>query len=176
VFADDAADVVRSLDAGPAVVIGHSMGGLHALALAAGHPELARGVVVEDMGVDQRGRTVDVWREHFDSWPTPFESLDQVREFFAPYGDYFAECFERGPDGYRLAADLDALYEIAAEWGERDYWPIVARVGCPAGMAVAARVPGGGQHVRIAGTGHVVHADAPDDYRRAVTDFLVSLP
>src|SRR5439155_18409910 len=51
-FVADAAELVRSLDGGPAVVIGHSMGALHSWGLAATHPELVRAVVSEDMAPD----------------------------------------------------------------------------------------------------------------------------
>src|SRR5205823_14636196 len=85
-FVADLADLVRELDLGPVLAIGHSMGGLHAWTLAAEHPDLVRGVVVEDMAPDQRGRTVDTWRPYFESWPVPFESLAHVREFFGTQG------------------------------------------------------------------------------------------
>lgn len=185
-FAVDAAVVVEKFGLAPAVVIGHSMGGLHAWTLAATMPELVRGIVVEDMAPDQRGRTVDPWRAHFESWPVPFRSLAHVREFFGPLGDYFAECMSEYEDGYRLTASLDQLYRIAAEWGERDYWPLVERVRCPV-LAIEGehsamppgqlarvpeRAPGGGHHLRIPGTGHVVHHDAPQVYRGAVEAFL----
>jgi pimeloyl-ACP methyl ester carboxylesterase len=184
-FADDAAALVESLG-GPAVVIGHSMGGLHALTLAARRPELVRGIVVEDMAPDQRGKTVDPWRAYFESWPVPFASLADVREFFAPLGDYFVECVQERADGYHLTADLDDLYGIAAEWGERDYWPFVERVRCPV-LAIEAehsamppgqmkllpaRAEGGGHHLVVDGAGHVVHRDAPEVYRGAVEAFL----
>lgn len=45
-FADDAADVVERLDAGPVAAVGWSAGGLVALALAARHPALVRHVVM----------------------------------------------------------------------------------------------------------------------------------
>src|SRR5690606_29780184 len=80
-FADDVAELISDLDEGPAVIIGHSMGGLHAWVTAARWPELVRAVVVEDMAPDQRGKTVDAWRGYFESWPVPFRSLAQVREF-----------------------------------------------------------------------------------------------
>ncbi len=185
-FADDVATLIRQLDAGPAVVIGHSMGGLHAWTAAARHPDLLRAVVVEDMAADQRGGTVEVWRGYFDSWPVPFQSLAQVRQFFDPYGDYFVECMEERADGYHLVADMEVLYDIAQEWGDREYWSYVDEVRCPvlvveAGITmmppgqqaeIAARVPGGGTHVRIEGAGHVVHDDAPEAYRGAVEAFL----
>ena len=187
-FVADAVQVIREHDLGPVVAIGHSMGGLHALALAAWHPDLVRGIVIEDMAPDQRGRTVETWRPYFEAWPTPFASLAHVREFFGDYGDYFIECFEERADGYHLIADLDALYEIAAEWGRRDYWPLVESLRCPLlaieaehtamppGQMVemARRVPGG-QHLLVAGAGHIVHDDAPEEYRGAVEAFLSAI-
>ncbi len=185
-FVADAAEVVRSLDLGPVIAIGHSMGGLHAWMLAATYPELVRAVVVEDMAPDQRGKTVDPWRSYFESWPVPFASLAHVRQFFGTLGDYFTECVEERDDGYHLIAALDELYEIAGEWGERDFWPFVERVACPL-LAIEAehtampegqqallpvRAGGGGHHVIVEGAGHVVHRDAPEVYRGAVEAFL----
>jgi pimeloyl-ACP methyl ester carboxylesterase len=106
------------------------MGALHALVLAATHPDLTAAVVLEEISPDQRGKTVDAWRAYFDSWPTPFTSLAHVRQFLGSLGDYFIECVEER-DGYHLIADLDELYPIAAEWGERDYWPLVDKIECP---------------------------------------------
>lgn len=183
-FVADAAAVAHEM--GPSVVIGHSMGGLHAWALAAKHPELVKGVVVEDMAPDQRGRTVDKWRAYFDSWPVPFQSLAHVKQFFGAQGDYFVECFEERADGYHLIASLERLYRIAAEWGETDYWPLVEKVQCPMLVIEAEhsamppgqmhqmplRAPGGGTHIVVPDAGHVVHRDQPEVYRGAVEAFL----
>lgn len=185
-FVADIAGLITELDEGPAVLIGHSMGGLHAWALAATHPELARAVVVEDMVPDRVGETVDAWRGYFESWPVPFQSLAHVREFFGDAGDYFTECVVERDGGYYLMADLEDLYEIAAEWGRRDFWSYVDNVRCPllaieaeytdmpAGQQaeLASRVPGGGRYLRIAGSGHIVHETRPDEYRGAVEAFL----
>jgi pimeloyl-ACP methyl ester carboxylesterase len=185
-FAEDVADVLAEI--GPSVLIGHSMGGLHAWATAAKHPELVRAVVSEDFAPDQRGRTVETWRGYFESWPTAFESLAHVREFFGAAGDYFTECVEEHPDGYHLIAGLPNLYEIAAEWGRRDYWSIVDGMRCPLLLIegehtampvgqqaeVAARVPGA-RHLIVAGSAHLPHAEAPETYRGAVEAFLAGL-
>lgn len=181
-FVSDVADVLSEL--GPSVLIGHSMGGLHALGAAAGQPDLVRAVVVEDMAVDLRGRTADGWRAMFDAWPTPFPSLGHVHEFFGALGPYFAECVEERDGGYRLIASIDDLFEIAGEWGERDYWDFVDGVRCPL-LAIEAEhsmMPPGqqaeiakradGRHLIVEGAGHVVHNDAPDIYRGAVEAFL----
>lgn len=184
-FAEDVAEVLA--DVGPSVLIGHSMGGLHAWAAAAKHPELVRAVVSEDFAPDQRGRTVETWRGYFESWPVPFESLAHVREFFGAVGDYFTECVEERDDGYHLIADLENLYEIAAEWGRRDYWSIVDGIRCPLLLVegehtamplgqqaeVAARVRGA-KHLVVPGSAHLPHAEAPETYRGAVEAFLSS--
>ncbi len=184
-FVADAAELVTGVGA-PAVVIGHSMGGLHAIALAAEHPELVRALVVEDVGIDLRGRTVDDWRALFDAWPVPFPSLRHVREFFGPAGDYFAECVEERADGYHFIAPPRELFDIAAEWGERGYWDLVERVTCPilvveaehtvmpAGQQaqIPRRAPGGGTHFVVPGAGHLVHEAAPRVFQGAVEAFL----
>ncbi|WIX81351.1 alpha/beta hydrolase [Amycolatopsis carbonis] len=185
-FTEDIAEVLGEL--GPSVLIGHSMGGLHAWATAAKHPELVRAVVSEDFAPDQRGRTVETWRGYFDSWPAPFESLAHVREFFGTAGDYFTECVEEREDGYHLIANLEDLYEIAAEWGRRDYWSFVDAIRCPLLIVegectampegqqaqVAARVSGA-KHLVVPGSAHLPHAEAPEIYRGAVEAFLAGL-
>ena len=49
-FADDAAELLRRLDAGPAHVVGHSMGGRVAQWLALDHPELLRTMILASSG------------------------------------------------------------------------------------------------------------------------------
>ncbi len=47
-YASDIADLIRSEMTEPAVIVGHSLGGVVAGALAANHPELVRGMFLED--------------------------------------------------------------------------------------------------------------------------------
>jgi pimeloyl-ACP methyl ester carboxylesterase len=183
-----AADVVDVLtELGPAVVVGHSMGGLHGLLTAARRPDLVRALVVEDMGVDFRGRSAADARAWFGALPQPFPSLAAVRRAFGhprpEFGEYMTECVEERADGYHLLARVEHATEIAAEWAERDHWGAVPAVRCPAllveaehGVApdgqmaeMAARMPCG-THVRVPGTGHLVHAGA--EFRPALESFL----
>ena len=153
-----AADVTELLaQLGPAVVVGHSMGGLHGLVAAARRADLVRALVVEDMGVDFRGRDADAVRSWFGAMPQPFPSL----------------------------AAVDHTTEIAAEWAARDHWDAVAAVRCPtllveaeesvapAGQMelMAGRMPAA-THVLVPGTGHLVHAGAPQAYLAAIESFL----
>jgi pimeloyl-ACP methyl ester carboxylesterase len=181
-FVADAADAVVELGLGPAVVIGHSMGGLHALGLAATHPDLVRAVVVEDVVPDNTGKSIDDWKWYFDAWPVPFQSLAHVRSVIdVPRVEEF---FEERDDGYHLLARMEDLYEIAGEWGVRDYWHYVDAVRCPLLAIEAGRGgmrPGqmaemarrtGGRHLLVPESGHVVHDEAPEVFRGAVEAFL----
>jgi pimeloyl-ACP methyl ester carboxylesterase len=165
------------------------MGGLHGLVAAARRPELVRALVVEDMGVDFRGRDADAVRAWFGAMPQPFPSLAAVRQAFGwprpEFGEYMAECVEERADGYHLLAAMEHTIEIAAEWAVCDHWDAVAAVRCPtllvegeetvtpAGQMaqMAARMPDA-THVRIPGTGHLVHAGAPQAYRETLEAFL----
>jgi len=188
----DAAEVLEPL--GPAVVIGHSMGGLHAVVLAARRPDLVRAVVVEDMGVDLTGTAGDpvaaatAW---FEAMPQPFASRAAVRVAFgyprAEFGDYMAECVEERADGLHLLTRVRDAAAIAAEWVREDRWADVDAVGCPTLLVEAEEsvVPAGqmaemarriplAQHVRLPGTGHLVHADE-DAFLAVVEPFLESV-
>lgn len=57
--ADDAADVLRQLGTGPAVVVGYSMGGPIAQLLARRHPDLVAGLVLCATARDFRGAPAD---------------------------------------------------------------------------------------------------------------------
>ncbi|MEU5693444.1 alpha/beta hydrolase [Actinosynnema sp. NPDC020468] len=184
-FVADLVELVEERDLGPAVVIGHSMGGLHAWALAAARPDLVRAVVAEDVVPDNTGGSVDAWRWYFDSWPV-FRSLAHVRSVVdVPRVE---ELFEERDDGYHLVADIEDMYAIAAEWGERSYWDLVDAVRCPmlvveagrggmrAGQMAEVARRTGASHLLVPESGHVVHDEAPEVYRGAVEAFLSGLP
>jgi pimeloyl-ACP methyl ester carboxylesterase len=57
--ADDAAALLRTLDAGPAIVVGYSMGGPIAMLVAHRHPDLVAGLVLEATALEWQAS----WRE-----------------------------------------------------------------------------------------------------------------
>lgn len=188
-FTADLIEVADALELGPSVLVGHSMGGLHAWSAAARRPDLAHALVVEDMAPDHRGLTALPWVSWFEAMPESFESIAAVRDAFGwprpSVGEYLAECVREGPDGYRLLTGHALAATIAGEWGERDFWDSVRGVRCPAllleaeespiaseQMAEMAEAMPAARHVRIAGTGHLLHDDAPGRYRELVSGFL----
>ena len=184
-FVDDLADAVAALGQ-PARLVGHSMGGLHSWCLAAARPDLVTALVVEDMAPDFRGRTTGPWEPWLHALPAEFTSEQQVLDEFGPVaGRYFVEAFDRTDTGWRLHGRPERWIEIAAQWGERDYWQQWQGVRAPTLLVEAGNSvtpPGqmdrmrttGAQvtYLRVPGAGHLVHDDAPREYRDAVEPFL----
>lgn len=184
-FVADLAEILTWIDLGPAVLVGHSMGALHAWCAAAEYPELVSALVVEDMAPDFRGRTTAEWTPWFDSWPDRFSSLGHARQMFGDVaGRYFYEAFDDGALHGRLAT----WAAIAQEWGERDFWDQWRRVPVPsllieAGHTVTpegqmrkmASVNDHAAHLKVNGAGHLIHDDAPEVFRGAVEAFLSGL-
>ncbi|CAN5349207.1 alpha/beta hydrolase [soil metagenome] len=187
-FVDELGAAVESLGA-PVTLIGHSMGGLHAWCLAAQRPDLVSALVVEDMAPDFRGRTTGAWEPWLHALPVEFGSAEAVIEEFGPVaGRYFVEAFDASATGWRLHGHVDRWIEIAAEWGTRDYWAqwravrapvLLIEAGnsvTPPGQMVEMKETGHrATYVQVPGAGHLVHDDAPREYRDAVTSFLTTV-
>ncbi len=104
-FVADLGDAVASLGA-PAVLIGHSMGGLHSWCLAAQRPELVRALVVEDMAPDFVGRTTGAWEPWVHALPVEYSTAEQV--FSTSSGPSRGAISWRRSTGPRPAGDCTA--------------------------------------------------------------------
>ena len=121
-FVEQLGAAVESLGR-PAVLIGHSMGGLHSWCLAAERPQLVSALVVEDMAPDFVGGTTAAWEPWLHALPLEFSSAEAVfAEFGEVAGRYFVEAFDRTPTGWRLHGKPAKWIDIAAEWGTRNFW------------------------------------------------------
>ncbi|NIL77449.1 2-(acetamidomethylene)succinate hydrolase [Rhodococcus sp. B10] len=183
-FVEDLIEHVRHL--GSTVLIGHSMGSLHGVCLAAARPDLVSGVVVEDIAPDFRGRTADAWAAMIRRWPQPFPDADAVDRYFGDVaGQYFRDSFLRRDDGYHLHGDVSTFEKISQEWGTRHFWDewdavrapsllIEGEFGItPAGqMTEMHRRNPMSTYVCVAGVAHLVHDEQPTVYRQAVEEFL----
>ncbi len=166
------ADVVELLERiGPAALVGHSMGGLSALLAAARRPDLVTAVVVEDMAVDLTVLPSNA-ADAYTGVEQPYPSLAAVREAFDGVGDYMTECVEERADGYHLLVDLADATAIATHWTHTAHWDALDAVRAPTLLIEAedsivppgqaeemARRITGAEHVRIPGTGHLLHDD-----------------
>jgi pimeloyl-ACP methyl ester carboxylesterase len=186
-FVADLGDALAVLDT-PARLVGHSMGALHSWCLAAERPELVSALVVEDMAPDFRGRTTGPWEPWLHNLPIEFDSAEQVfAEFGQLAGRYFLEAFDRTATGWRLHGHTSRWIEIAAEWGTRAYWAQWGAVRAPVLLVEAGNsVTPAGQmrtmnengyrttYLHVADAGHLVHDEAPQQYRKAVESFLAA--
>ncbi|RLL67787.1 alpha/beta hydrolase [Streptomyces sp. Z26] len=187
-YVEDAAALLRALDLGPVAVLGHSMGGLVALHLAARHPELVDALVVADMTVLNREPEAHPVLDVSD-WPRRAATRDGLRraieERGVPDAGYFLESAVRDGDGWRLLFDPAEMMasqhamtgDHSAAWYASRQPALLLRGGdtfmLDRGTAerMAAGRPGT-ELVELPDCGHWLYADDPDGFAYAVGAFL----
>lgn len=179
------------------VLIGHSMGGMNALAFAGRYPERVRALVLVDVGpevsVDGAGDvlrfvagpyeldSLDAWVEHTCAY-YPWRSPERIRS-------RLAVSLTRTPEG-RFAKQYDERFRQAdfagVEQGADDLWELAAAIRCPTLLLhggdspvltremaerFAERIPRL-RLVSIPGAGHSVAGDAPEAFVKEVGTFF----
>jgi pimeloyl-ACP methyl ester carboxylesterase len=190
-YVNDVIAVIEQLQLHPTILIGHSMGALHAWGVAARRPDLVSGLVIEDMSVEH-GPKQEKWKKWFESWPVPFESMLAVRQFFGKlgpgYADHFMEMMVENDDGYRPILQFEHLLQTVAGYENQNYWTELESVQCPTLVVrgehsdvprevlikMAERLPNG-KFVEIPNAGHAIHYDQPVAWRVVVENFLKEL-
>lgn len=80
-FAGDALALIEHLEAGPAIIVGHSLGARNAVVAGAQRPDLVRGVLSVDF-VPNTGRPeLQVLADRVGGGDRDFASLDEIREY-----------------------------------------------------------------------------------------------
>jgi len=80
-FADDVVAVQETLDLGPMVVVGHSLGARNAWVVAAQHPDRVAGVVAVDYVPFVEPEVLDALAERVAAGDRTFADLDAVRSY-----------------------------------------------------------------------------------------------
>jgi pimeloyl-ACP methyl ester carboxylesterase len=192
----DIEEIVRALGLVPPVVIGHSMGGMNALAYAARHPGGLRALVLVDVGPEVR---VDGAEEviRFVAGPYELPGLEDWVEHTARYYPWRSKdrirarlevSLRRTPAG-TLARQYDERFrrpEFRGVVGHEDLWAAARSLRVPTLLVhggaspvlsremaerFAAEVPAV-RLVSIAGAGHSVAGDKPDEFAKVVDAFL----
>jgi pimeloyl-ACP methyl ester carboxylesterase len=184
-YVDDAVALLHHLGAGPAVVMGHSLGGLNAYQLAAWHPHLVSAVVVEDAGAEM-GITGGANPFLFlSSCPYRAATSEQLIAALGPAGPMFADALRQLPDGsWRLPFHPQDTIDSHAH-NEGDHWADWQASGCPALLLYGARSPvvspaqaqamvrrRPGTEAMEFDADHFLHRDCPQEFARAVRAFL----
>jgi pimeloyl-ACP methyl ester carboxylesterase len=183
-FADDNAAFVRQMNA-PAVLVGHSIGGVIALMVAARCPDKVKALIIEDSPLTMANyrRVVDSSRDMFDLWLSLKKSARSEQELSLTLADaykdhpgvtsawilFFAGClWQRDPTYFNvLLHDFDGFAE------GYDYQSILAKIECPVLFLRGETILGAlmtdeeiswlqqncrnGQCALIDGVGHLLH-------------------
>ena len=158
---DDLASIITGLDAGPAVLAGHSWGGILVQLLAYRRPELAAALVLVDPGHERMERGL----------PLPLQwAMKGLRVFVRDELSADPDVTEAALNEMRAAEhpfpDVPVVVMSAAEGyprGFRAYWTRLQ-------TDLVAAAPQG-RHIIVEGTGHQVPVVRPD----AVADAILSV-
>ncbi|OBF60468.1 hypothetical protein A5753_20355 [Mycobacterium sp. 852002-51971_SCH5477799-a] len=192
--ADDISTTAELLGLKRVVVVGHSMGGMGAMAWAArGVPELA-GLIVIDLGADLDKSATDSVRGFITSQPS-FADLEEVDDFVAgdgPGGDSVASNLRWRDDG-RLAFKYDdsqfhlgntqlPVGDEMRQLARRIHCPTIvlrgdrSRVVSDAAAGELADLIDGATWSRVTDAGHTIQSSNPRGLAEAITGFLASIP
>ena len=185
-YVADAAAVIEQLGLAPAIVLGHSLGGINAFQLAARRANLVRALVIEDIGA-----VVSADLSFLASWPRRFPTFRALHAFLRQNMnsiDYFLESAHEFEDGWGFRWSADDMIATARE-ASGDWWQDWLGSSCPAllihghksfalttdhAREVAARRP----NTRLEEAphcGHTVHDEDPELFNRTVKEFVESL-
>ncbi|MFI6348684.1 alpha/beta fold hydrolase [Streptomyces sp. NPDC050560] len=198
--ADDVAALLRHLDAGPAVLVGLSMGGGTAVDVVLEHPDLVRAVVVSGVGTSEPAFedpwTLDVFARQQRALAAG--DIEAVADAFLDFvAGPHRPLDEVGKDVVRRVREM-TLRTLAKHTGDepdhrvpvRDTWRRARGIGVPVlaingavdspdhlGMAdrLVRTVPRG-RATAIPDTAHYPNMEAPAQFDAALTDFLAGLP
>jgi pimeloyl-ACP methyl ester carboxylesterase len=191
-FAQDAAALIRALEAAPAHVVGISMGGMIALQLAVDEPALVRSLVVVNSGPELVVRTfrerLMILQRFLIVRLLRMRKMEEVlsqrlfpRPDQAPLRQMFVERWaENDPRAYREAMRALVGWSVADRLGDircptlviasdQDYTPVSAK------EAYVARMPNA-RLVVIPDAHHAVTVERPEEFNQALLDFLAQQP
>jgi pimeloyl-ACP methyl ester carboxylesterase len=140
-FVADAVAVLDALAIERAVVVGHSMGGTHAIRLAAAHPDRVDRLVVVDAGPEplpegaERARRLSLERpERFANTEEALAYLRRMSPGYADevYANRLRWLFRDEDGGLAWRSSRDALASIMSGPRRGDLWDALRAIRCPA--------------------------------------------
>jgi pimeloyl-ACP methyl ester carboxylesterase len=140
-FAADALAVLDRLEIERAVVVGHSMGGLHSINLAARHPERALALVIVDASPDPLPQGAERAQRLLTGRPERFADRAAARAYLertspgysaAVYENRLAFAFRDEDGGLVWRSDPAALQRIMnGRMLAEERWDALASIACP---------------------------------------------
>lgn len=193
-YADDIAALIRTLDRGPAILVGHSLGARNSAVAAAKYPELVRSVIAIDFTPYIEKEVFDVLEARVNGGAQTFETLEAVEAYLAArYPNIPAPAIRiRAETGYApakgglrplaspeamaqtadgLRADLTQTYRelrkpVLVMRGE------ISKLVSADALAKTSQLRPDLPVVVVTGADHYVNEVAPDLTARAITNFI----
>lgn len=199
--ADDLAALLHHLDlAGPAVLVGISMGALIAVDTALEHPELVRALVVSGRGIGEPDLTdpwssavgeaqlnalaagdIPAWLDAFAQWvPGPSRTLADVDPEIVRHVKEMAlrTLMKHTPDEQDLSVPVADVPERAKSEITVPVLAVNGALDAPGTLATAdalIRAVPNGRTVTLEGVAHYTTMEAPEAFTRILEDFLREL-
>ena len=189
-YIEDIRDFMTKLNLAPAIILGHSLGGVNAYQFAARYPEMVKALIIEDIGV-----VINSSFTSSKSWPRRFPSMRAMRKFLVEYlmaedtyDSYFQENAVECIDGWGFRFDCEHI-AISREHLNGDWTKDWLATSCPAlllhghkSWAVDTeqirRMASARQHTRLVEfrqCGHTIHDQDSVGFLKAVKEFLKTL-
>ncbi len=193
-FAEDIAALIRKLDKGPVILVGHSLGSRNSVTAAAAHPELVRSVVAIDFTPFIETEVFDALESRVNAGDRLFEDLEAVVAYLSGrYPNIPADAiriraesgYQKVEGGLRPLASASAMAQITT--GLRaDLVPAYRDVTKPvlivrgedsklvsaAALAKTSRLRPDLPVVVVPGADHYVNETAPDITFKAIQNFI----
>jgi esterase len=185
-FVTDLAAFIEALDLAPALVIGHSLGGVTTYRLAARRPDLIHAMVIEDVGAVTDETELEQPVLDVTGWPRRFADHTEAAAFFGatPAPEYFLESLAYRDGGWEPVFDLDEMMAVQRA-NAGNWWPDWQASRQPTLLlratrsflltdALATAMATGRPNTDLItiDAGHWIHREAPDDHTAAVRGFF----
>lgn len=192
-LADDVAGVMEGLRLPPAVVVGHSMGGIIGAVLAVEHPSLVRASVMVEPAYGHDDPTVSFMREAAQQFGTPAGNAlaADLQAATEPTAEPWRLTWHRhrtlGMPPHAMLQAFEGMYFTEDAIGARVATEAYLRRRTSPTLAVHCRPERAewerallshpySRSVSSEGSGHWVHQERPREFNRLVLDWVAGLP
>jgi esterase len=196
-YVTDLGAFISTLELGSVSLMGHSLGGIIAIGLAAMNPDAVERLIVVDIGPDLGDEGMKAIRESAGSRPLYFANLDAAYQW-AMEGDTLADesemrhrvrhSLKSGPNGleWRYDPGVDSILDSAGGDGSAMLWGLWSSITQPTLIVrgdqstlltseTAHQMASRAQNaslVEVPNAGHLVPVDNPDFFCEVVQTFL----